>query len=199
MRQNKIKNTWLAGKLKCAKCGYALVIQKTVKPSGAVFRYVICSEANQAEKRCDGVHGLKADAIEELIFEQMKIKLKQFSSLSPPRETNIDPEITQLKTRIAHLEQEIELATRKAMEASGALIKYLSDKVTSLDEERSKCVTKLNELQNVQAPKKCDVAQIRDYVSKWDELSLEDKMIVADALIDKIRLSEHEMSIKWNI
>ena len=199
VRQNKIKNTWLAGKMKCAKCGYALVIQKTVKPSGAVFRYIICSEANQAEKRCDGVHGLKADAVEALIFEKMKIKLKQFSTLSSPQESIIDPEIIQLKTKIAHLDQEIETATQKAMEASGALIKYLSNKVNSLDEEKSKCIIKLNELQAAQEAKKCDVAQLSDYIAKWAELTIEDKMIVVDALIDKIMLSEHEISIKWNI
>ena len=185
--------------MKCAKCGYALVIQKTVKPSGAVFRYIICSEANQAEKRCDGVHGLKADAVEALIFEKMKIKLKQFSTLSSPQESIIDPEIIQLKTKIAHLDQEIETATQKAMEASGALIKYLSNKVNSLDEEKSKCIIKLNELQAAQEAKKCDVAQLSDYIAKWAELTIEDKMIVVDALIDKIMLSEHEISIKWNI
>ena len=134
-----------------------------------------------------------------MIFEQMKNKLKEFSALSAPQEISIDPEITQLKTRIARLNQDIEIATQKAMEASGALIKYLSDKVTSLDEERTQCIIKLNELQSTQAAKKCDVAQIRNYISKWTELTLEDKMIVVDALIDKIRLSEHEISIKWNI
>lgn len=199
VRQNKIKNTWLAGKLKCAKCGYALVIRKTVKPSGVVFRYIICSEANQTGKHCDGVHGLKADAVEALIFEKMKIKLKQFSVLSSHQESVIDPEIIQLKTKIAKLDQEIDTATQKALEASGALMKYLSSKVDSLDEEKTKCIIKLNELQAAQEAKKCDVTQLSDYIAKWSELTLEDKMLVVDALIDKIMLSEHEMSIKWNI
>ena len=78
-------------------------------------------------------------------------------------------------------------------------IKYLINKVNSLDEEKSKCIIKLNELQAAQEAKKCDVAQLSDYIAKWAELTIEDKMIVVDALIDKIMLSEHEISIKWNI
>lgn len=199
VRQNKVKNTWLVGKMKCAKCGYALVIRKCTKPSGKEFRYIICSESQEAEKRCDGVHGLKAEIIEQIIFDEMKKKLTMFTSLSAPQENRTDPEIFELNTRIAQIEAEIETATAKAMEASGALIKYLSDKVTKLDEERSTCVSRLNELQAAAAANQCDVAEITNFISKWDDLTLQDKILVVDALIDKIMLSETEMTIKWKI
>lgn len=199
VRQCKIKNTWLAGKIKCAKCGYALVIQKTTKRNGKVFRYIICSEANEAEKRCDGVHGLKADHVEEIVFCEIKKKLEIFSSLSAPQDTRIDPEATELNIRIAQIEKEIENATAKVLEASGALIKYLSDKVTELDEQQNKCLARLNELETAAKANQCDVEQISNYVSHWDDLTIEDKIIVVDALIDKIKLSESEMTIIWKI
>lgn len=199
VRQCKIKNSWLAGKIKCAKCGYALVIRKTVKRNGKEFRYVICSEANQATHRCEGVHGLKADVIEGIILREIKKKLKMFSILSAPDDSRVDPEVTELHMRIAQLEKEIEAATEKAMEASGALIKYLSDKVTDLDEKRIECLKRLNELEAASHKEECDITELTDYITRWNRLTIQDKMLVVDALIVKITLSETEMTIEWKI
>lgn len=199
VRQCKIKNTWLAGKIKCANCGYALVIQKTTKKNGKVFRYFICSAASEAKNRCDGIHGQKADHVEELVFGEIRKKLKLFSSLQAPRDIIPAPEITTLNLRLAQLEQEIENATLRALEASGPLIRYISDKVTDLDEQRRKLQSRLAELETAAAASRYDGNQISNYVSHWKELSIEDKIIVADALIEKITLSESEMTIIWKI
>lgn len=199
VRQCKIKNTWLAGKIKCAKCGYALVIRKTVKRNGKEFRYVICSEANEAEKRCEGVHGLKGDAVEKIVFEEMEKKLAMFSTLSAPQETKFDPEIKELNIRLAQLEREIEKATEKSLEASGALFKYLSDRVADMDKQKQECIMRLSELESEVVQKQHDIQHISNYLCKWDLLTIEDKMIVVDALIDKIKLSETEMTIIWKI
>lgn len=197
VRQCKVKNTWLAGKIKCAKCGYALVVQKTAKKSGKVFRYFVCSEAAEAEKRCPGVHGIKADQIERLVFEEIRRKLDQFSSLPASQGTRINPEITALQIRIAQLEQKIEQATSKALEASGALIQYLSDKVTELDAQKNTCLTCLRELQAAASSEHCEATQISALASRWDDLTLDDKIIVVDALIEKIKVSETEITIHW--
>ena len=199
VRQNKVKNTWLVGKMKCAKCGYAMVIRKCTKPSGKEFRYIVCSASQEAEKKCDGVHGLKAEIIEQIIFDEMKKKLTMFSSLSAPRENRTDPEVFELNTKLAHIDSQIETATAKAMEASGALIKYLSDEVTKLDQERRIYASQLKELQAAANTKQCDITEITDYISKWDHLTLQDKILIVDALIDKIMLSETEITIRWKI
>ena len=197
VRQCKIKNTWLAGKIKCAKCGYALVVQKTTKSNGKVFRYIICSGSKEAEKRCDGVHRLKADHIEEIVFGEIRKKLELFSSLPIPQDTRGDPELTVLNIRIAQIEQEIQNTTAKAMEASGALIKYLSDRVTELDEQRNTCLSRRKELETATIFNQCNIKPVSSYVSRWRDLTIEDKIIVVDALIEKIMLSESEIKILW--
>lgn len=199
VRQNKIKNTWLAGKIKCAKCGYALVVRKTVKRNGKEFRYVICSAANEASKKCDGVHGLKADAIEKLVLNEIEKKLAVFSSLSAPKDNRMDPEIAELKVRITNLEEEIEKAARKAMEASGALVKYLSNKVDELDAEKTSCIRCLKELESKAQETAANVSEVKNCFSRWEKLTLEDKILVVDELVDKIRLSESELTILWKI
>lgn len=195
VRQNKVKNTWLAGKLKCAKCGYAIVVQKTAKPSGKAFRYLICSRAAQDGSQCNGVHGLKADEVESLIYEQMRRKLEQFPILTARYRNTIDPQITQIKTRIAQLEQEMELAAQKAMEASGILMESLNAKAAALDKQRIRYMEKLRKHESLIPASD----SISNYTLKWPELSLEDKMTVCDALIKKIHLSEDTISIEWKI
>ncbi len=195
VRQKKVKNTWLAGKLKCSRCGYAIVVQKTVKSNGKAFRYLICSKAAQSGNQCDGIHGLKADEIESLIFEQIKRKLEQFPALTAPRENTSDPQVLQLKTRIAQLEHEIDLTTQKAMVASGILMASLSAKATALDEERTRYIERLRKYER----KLPALGAISNYISKWPELVLEDKMTVCNALMDKITLSENEIQIDWKI
>lgn len=195
VRQNKVKNTWLAGKLKCAKCGYAIVVQKTAKPSGKAFRYLICSRAAQDGSQCNGVHGLKADEVESLIYGQITSKLEQFPILTAHYRNTIDPQIAQIKTRIAQLEQEMDLAAQKAMDASGALMESLNAKAASIDKERIRYMEKLRKHES-QIPASDSIS---NYILKWPELSLEDKMTVCDALIKKIRLSEDSISIEWKI
>ena len=195
VRQNKVKNTWLAGKLKCAKCGYAIVVQKTAKPSGKAFRYLICSRAAQDGSQCNGVHGLKADDVESLIYEQMRRKLEQFPILTARYRNTIDPQIAQIKTRIAQLEQEMDLAAQKAMEASGVLMESLNAKAAALDKQRIRYMEKLRKHESLIPASD----SISNYTLKWPELSLEDKMTVCDALIKKIRLSEDSISIEWKI
>lgn len=190
--QMKIKNTWLAGKIKCAKCGYAIVVQKTVKPNGKAYRYLICSKATQ---QCGGIHGLKVDEIEAIAFEQIGMKLEQIPVLTAVQENTSDPQVLQFKIRIAQLENEIELTTQKAMEARGILMESLSTKAAALNEERTRYIERLRRYEKNRPA----FEAISNYISKWSELSLEDKMTVCDALIKRIILSDNEMRIEWNI
>ena len=62
-RPIKAKNTWLAGKIKCTHCGYALVIRKW---KGR--RYYMCSRRLKDISSCEGVGGLPADKIEDAVY-----------------------------------------------------------------------------------------------------------------------------------
>ena len=70
----KAKNTWLAGKIKCGKCGYALTIKKAKTKIG---RYLICSHHMNA-LGCTGVGGIDAGAFEAYIFQELCNRLKHF-------------------------------------------------------------------------------------------------------------------------
>ena len=80
-QNGKPKNTWLVGKIKCAKCGYALVVQKVSKNKGRTYRYVNCSKAIGTGKICSGLHGLKADQIEKYVMNEILKKTQNIFEL----------------------------------------------------------------------------------------------------------------------
>lgn len=64
-------SSWLVGKLKCAKCGGALVISKTVRKNQNTYRYIICPRSRGAGKNCEGVQSLRAEDVEKLVAEKI--------------------------------------------------------------------------------------------------------------------------------
>lgn len=199
LRPCRIKNTWLAGKIKCAHCGYALVVQKTTKRNGKEFRYLVCSGAGGAEKRCSGVRGLKADHIEALVLEELNRKLENISHFPFARKKETNPELKALDIQIAQIQSQIETAAAKALEASGALMKYLSDRVAELDQQKEKYMErrkKIVEAEQIHSEK--FGFRLEDH-SIWHRMTLEDKIIVMDTLIERIKMSASEMTIVWKI
>ena len=98
----KAKNTWLAGKVKCGRCGYALM--SVGNPSGV--QYLRCSKRAD-NKSCPGCGTLRTREFEQFIYGEMVKKMAQFHSLTGKRET-VNPKLTALKVELAHVEDEIE-------------------------------------------------------------------------------------------
>ncbi len=62
----KPKNSWLVGKVKCGKCGYALTIRKTKTKWG---RYFVCSQSGSLGSNCTGAGSVLMKYIDEKISE----------------------------------------------------------------------------------------------------------------------------------
>jgi DNA invertase Pin-like site-specific DNA recombinase len=69
----KPKNTWLAGKIKCGHCGYALL--SMANPSD--IRYFRCSKRSN-NKSCPGCGKLLVAELEKIIYHKMTKKLQSF-------------------------------------------------------------------------------------------------------------------------
>lgn len=93
----KAKNTWLAGKVKCDRCGYALM--SVGNPSG--IQYLRCSK-REDNKSCLGCGTLRTKEFERFIYGEMVKKLAQFQILTGKRE-KVNPKLTAL-----NVEDEIE-------------------------------------------------------------------------------------------
>ena len=75
----KPKNSWLVGKVKCGKCGYALTIRKAKTKWG---RYFVCSQSGSRGSNCTGAGcTVYADVLEEYMLGAIKERLSEFSVL----------------------------------------------------------------------------------------------------------------------
>ncbi len=193
-RTKKGKRTWLTGKIKCAKCGYAYVTTTSNNPLRK--RYFQCSGARYAIK-CKGTgHTIYADVFEEYILEEMKKVMARFQYLTDASAVAAENPREKYKIRIAELEKEIEALLAKVSDAGDVLMGYINKRIAALDGEKKQCQEKMLSLTVVPAK---EMDKITDFIQMWDRISMEDKQQIADILIHVILISEDTISIEWNL
>ncbi len=192
----KASNTWLAGKIKCAKCGYALTIRKA---KTKIARYFICSRHMQTVSGCEGVGGLNAYEVENAVLNAIKERLKSFEVLTEfPKENNGNTKIDALNLKIEKCQTEIEKLMDKLADANDVLTDYIRTRVKELDAKKKDYQKQIGELElPISATQ--DVHEITGYMDRWEELSVSDKMAVVDILILKIRADKDNIEIIWKV
>lgn len=191
----KAKNTWLAGKIKCGKCGYALTIRKSNTKIG---RYFICSRRMQTNL-CEGVGGIDATAFENFILSEMKKKVEQFDVLNGPPQKQHNPRLLEVNAQIEQLDSEIEKLLARVSEADPILMGYINKKVSELHNQSSELKQERNELEQADSQKKLNVKEIKNCMQLWDKLEFDDKRAVVDQLITVIKATADTCEITWKI
>ncbi len=207
----KPKNSWLAGKVKCGKCGYALIIRKAKTKWG---RYFVCSQSGSCRAGCTGAGcTVYADVLEEYMFDVIRERLSEFSALKETvfGENRIacisgtEKEGMQVmskkhipkKIRLTQIEEEIEELLSKVSGASNVLMKYIDEKVSKLDAERKNLQEEIVTANTTDTEGR--LKQITNHVKIWETLSFEDRQSVVDTLIKVIRIADGHIEITWNI
>lgn len=191
-RPIKAKNTWLAGKIKCGKCGYALTIKKAKTKIG---RYFICSHHLSGALNCDGVGGINARAFEDYIFQELHNRLKSFETLSPSSASQANPKLLELKIKSQQIEEEIDSLISKVSVANDALIAYINKRIQELNESKKVVQREISKLS--QPDHQLDTPKIRGYLNAWDDISFDDKRAVVDLMIETIRATADTVEIVW--
>lgn len=193
----KATNTWLAGKIKCRKCGHALSLHKYARKKSDDARYYVCAQ-KYITMECDGVGSIQAEKIEDIVFLEMRNKLKEFGELTMREKPESTLEITKLKVRITQIEQEIDTLIDKVSAANKTTMEYINKKIEELDGEKETLKKKAAELSADLYGRK-DVGTIKNYMDMWDELGISDKITVVDTLIDKISVDKENVEISWKL
>lgn len=192
-RTNKGKRTWLAGKIKCKKCGYAYITTKNIQGN----RYFQCS-GRRYSVRCKGTGStVYAEQLEEYIYNEMKSILSSFEYLSPNDSKKDASAVSAYQMEIAEKDKEIQALLDKLLTANEALELYINQRVAALDERKRALEEKIMQLSC--NPSHQDYEKLTNYVEKWDTLSIDDKQRVVDLLIKVIYLEDEEIEIEWNI
>lgn len=191
----KAKNTWLAGKIKCGKCGYALTIRKSKTQIG---RYFICSRRMQTNF-CEGVGGIDAAAFENLILTEMKKKLEQFDVLNGPPQAQYSGKKLELTGKIEHLDAEIEKLLARVPEADSTLMRYINKRISQLHSQVSELKQERNALAQADGQQTLKAKQIKNFMQQWEALEFDDKRAVVDQLITVIKATESTCEIIWKV
>ena len=188
----KAKNTWLAGKVKCGRCGYALM--SVGNPTGV--QYLRCSKRADS-KSCDGCGTLRTREFERFLYGEMVKKLSEFQTLTAKRET-VNPKLTALNMELARVEEEIEKLLNTLTGANAVLLSYANSKIEELDTRRQALTKEIAALSaETMSPEQ--IERLSVYLNQWEEIDFEDRRQVADGLISQIRATDEHVSIEWKI
>ena len=189
----KARNTWMAGKVKCGRCGYALM---SVGNSTGT-QYLRCSKRAD-NKSCEGCGKLKTHDFESFIFGEMAKKMSQFESLIGGNEDRVDPRITSLQIELAKVDEEIEKLLDTLSGANPILLSYANSKIETLDTKRQNLVKEIADLSaEVMSPRQ--IRELSNHIHNWENISFEDRRKVVDGLITQIRATSEYVQIEWKI
>ena len=129
----KCHNTWLAGKIKCGRCGYALA---ALRAQNGVT-YLRCKQ--RAENgSCEGAGTLTAQSMEAFVYGEMVKKMQKFHTLKGGKEQSYNPKLTAARVALAKTESEIEKLLDTLSGANPLLLQYANNRIEELDAERQK-------------------------------------------------------------
>lgn len=193
-RPIKAKATWLAGKIKCANCGYALSAKIYKCKTKSDNRYYLCTNKYHS----GGCHfgSLDADVVDDIVFKEMQKKLADFSTLSKQNQDGYNLQVIKLKTRIDEIDAEISSLLEKISAANETVMQYINNRITELDAEKKELNTQIISLDNNHNSYENEIS---GYLEHWDELTVSDKITVVDCLIERITASKESIEIKWKI
>lgn len=193
-RPVKAKATWLAGKIKCAGCGYALTTKIYKCKTKSDNRYYLCTNKYHAGGCRFG--SLDADAVDEIVFKEMQKKSAEFQTLSRYKRDGCNLQAVNLKIRIGEIDTEISSLLEKISTANDTVMQYINNRISELDAEKKRLSA---EIVSLESSRTSDEGKLSGYFEHWEELSVSDKITVVDCLIERITASKESIEIKWKI
>ena len=193
-RPVKAKVTWLAGKIKCARCGYALSAKIYHCKTKADNRYYLCNHKYDSGGCNFG--SLDADLVDEIVFEEMRKKLDEFNTLTKRKQENTDFQTVKLRTQIEEIDQEIKSLLDKIPQANGTVMEYINDRVAALDAKKKELYAEVAQLSESSS---YSLDELTGYLNNWEKVSMKDKLTVVDSLVESIIASQEKIQINWKI
>ncbi len=190
----KATHTWLAGKIKCGNCGYALM--SIINRVGR--QYLRCTKRLD-NKSCVGCGKIYTAELEALVYQQMVKKLESYKTLTGrKRAAKGNPKIAALQVGLARVDSEIEKLVDSLTEANNVLLSYVNVKIAELDSRKQALVKEIAEL-TVETISPEQVKQISGYLDTWDSVSFDDKRRVLDLLVTSVEATSEKLNITWKI
>jgi len=188
----KGKNILLVGKTKCGLCDAALV---TIKSGDKV--YLRCRKRTDS-RSCEGAGTLRTEDVEQSIYKEMLNKMAEFQTLTGGNLQKASPKLTALNVELAQIEAEIEKLLCTLSGANQTLLSYANSKIEELDARRQGLMKAIADMSaEVVSPE--HMRRISNYLDDWDNTDFDDRRLVTEGLVAKIRATSETVQIIWKI
>lgn len=194
----KAMNSWLVGISKCGHCGYALNITYSWNVSHTkLWRYYNDSGYYREQGCIKRTIKIRPDDVEKAVFEAMKERIKALE-ITKKKNSKPNAEINKINAEILRLDDEIRKLLDKLSEADEVLFDYIQTRIKELHNKKSEFEEKLR--QRERKHKGIDTSPLADPLSRWDELTIQEKHDVAATMIDVVHVSDEKgVEIQFSI
>lgn len=179
----KARNSWLCGKIKCRKCGRALIVKKSCEGRR---RYFVCYGKMETKScNCATVY---ADEVEDIVGKKLIDKIKRMCS----NETEMfSGEKEKIISELADINKEMSGLLERVSGCSDVLFRYINERITELEGKKRTASLRLEELESRTRD---------DEISKlWEELDFDRRRELTDILVDMVYADEENVMIVWKI
>ena len=140
---------------------------------------------------------LRPKTLEDTVFKAMCECIEHLVIAKKAAQTP-DSETENIKSEIQRKEDEIHKLMDKLANADPVLFEYIQQRVKSLHEQKSDLESRLRTKERKH--KSIDTAPLTEPLSKWDELTVQEKHDVAVTMIDSVIVSDETgIEIKFSI
>lgn len=190
----KAKATWLAGKIKCGHCGYALIAKSSQRKHSPNEQYFVCNyRLNAGDCEFGSIH---VNVVHEVVFEEMKKKLEGFRTLSEQKSSSCNLQVVKIKAQVDTIDKEISALLSKIAAANDTVMQYINTRISELDKTKKELCAQIVHLEG---SRQIGPNELSNYLDCWDEMTNSDKITVVDALIERVAVTESKIEIKWKI
>ncbi len=189
----KAVNTWLAGKIKCGHCGYALMSVRNRYGR----QYLRCTKRLN-NKGCPGCGKIYTEELEEYVYGQMVAKIREMQMPLGYATAQEHPKIQALSQELDQVETQIEHMLTALAGASDTLVSYVDMKVAELDRSRQEIVDEIT-IRSTQVATPERLEYILAHLGDWAGASFEDRRLVLDGLVSIIKATDCSVEIQWKL
>ena len=187
----KAVNTWLAGKVKCGHCGYALMSVKI--QSGK--QYLRCTKRlnNKAFAGCGKIY---TEEVENYVYGEMVRKLRDAQTPVGYTKLNENPQVKQIYREIEEIEEEISVLVDSLIGAGETLTNYINQRVEQLDHTRQLKAEEMTTLaENHATPEQME--KVVSNISLWNDIDFDEKRFTVDKMITLLKVLPGSIQIQW--
>lgn len=183
-------HTWLTGLTKCGYCNMSVTV---VNGQRNGKRYINCG--GRKNKTCyKRKSPITFDDIEISVKNDLIDHIKYFEFTKLERNIQYQKEKNELKIQLKKVQNEIENLVNKIPMANEKVMNYINEKIDELDFQRISIQNKISSFKSSDFENISDDV-IKSTITNWDNLTLEDKKLIARAFIEKVIVYDNKIDI----